>query len=104
MSRRRRVTRPAAKPPTPSDLVLDPELAVLSILGHVLDIAATALLAEHPSLVDDYRRPHDDDPILALASTLCRRAYALGDTLAAYDRAVRDAAASRAHADHDLPF
>jgi hypothetical protein len=33
-----------------------------------------------------------------------RRASALGDTLAAYDRAVRDVAASRSNADHDLLF
>jgi hypothetical protein len=87
-------------------LILAPELAVLSVLTHVLDIATAALFAEHSTLIDDFRRPQDDGPIVSLASTLCRRAADLGDTLAAYDRAVRDAAASPDHdeADADLPF
>jgi len=106
MSRRKRKPRPAAKPPTPPDLILNPELAVLSVLAYVLDIATAALLAEYPSLVDDFRRPREDGPIVALASTLCRRASDLGDTLADYDRAVRDEAASSDHAgdEADLPF
>lgn len=105
MPRRKRVPRPAPKTPTPPDLVLDPELAVLSVLAHVLDIATAALLAEHPTLIDDFRRPRDDGPIVTLASTLCRRAADLADTIAAYDRAVRDTAPSRDHdADADLPF
>jgi hypothetical protein len=106
MPRRKRVPRPDHKTPTPPDLVLDPELAVLSVLAHVLDIATAALLAEHPTLIDDFRRPRDDGPIVTLASTLCRRAADLADTLAAYDRAVRDTAPSPNHdeADPDLPF
>ncbi len=104
MSRRNRAPQPATKTPTPPDLVLDPELAVLSVLAHVLDIAAAALLAEHPTLIDDLRNPHQDGPVVSLASTLCRRASALANTLAAYDRAVRDAAAARTDADQDLPF
>jgi hypothetical protein len=57
MPRRKRVPRPAPKTPTPPDLVLEPELVVLSVLAHVLDIATAALLAEHPTLIDDFRRP-----------------------------------------------
>jgi hypothetical protein len=104
MSRRKLAPRPPTKTPTPPDLVLDPELAVLSVHAHVLDIAAAALLAEHPTLIDDLRNPHDGGPVVSLASTLCRRASALSDTLAAYDLAVRDAAASGTDADQDLPF
>jgi len=104
MPRRKRTPRPAAKPPTPPDLILDPELAVLAVLAYVLDIATAALLAEYPSLVDDFRRPHDDGPIVALASKLCRRASDLHDTLAAYVQAVHEDAASRSQDDHDLPF
>jgi len=99
MARRKRWPRPAPKPPTPPDLVLDPELAVLSVLAYVLDVATAALLAEHPTLVDDYRRPRDDGPVVALADTLWRRASDLGDILAAYEKALRDAAACRDHAD-----
>jgi hypothetical protein len=107
MSHRKRTPRPAAKPPTPANLILAPELAVLSVLAYVLDIATTALLAEHSTLRDDFRRPpHDAGPVVSLASTLCRRAAGLGDTLAAYDHAVRDAAGSRDRdeADADLPL
>ena len=104
MPRRKRSPRPVAKPPTPPDLILDPELAVLAVLAYVLDIATAALLAEYPSLVDDLRRPRDDGPLVALAGTLCRRASDLNDVLAAYERAVREDAASRSNDDHDLPF
>jgi hypothetical protein len=106
MSRRKRIPRPAIKPPTPPDLILGPELAVLSVLAYVLDIATAALLAEHPTLIDNFRRPREDGPIVTLANTLCRRAADLADTLAAYDRAVRDMTPSRDHdeANADLPF
>jgi hypothetical protein len=106
MARPKRTPRPAAKPPTPPDLILAPELAVLSVLAYVLDIATAALLAEHPTLIDDFRRPPDDGPVLTLANTICRRAADLGDTLAAYDRAAREAAGSRHRdkPDSDLPF
>jgi len=99
-----RAPPPPARAPTPPDLVLDPELAVLSVLDHALDIAVAALLAEHPSLVDDFRTPTQHGPLVALASTLCRRASALRDTLSAYDHAAREAAASRSEPDEDLPF
>jgi|HubBroStandDraft_1064217.scaffolds.fasta_scaffold25032_5 hypothetical protein len=106
MARRNRTPRPAAKPPTPPDLVLAPELAILSVLAYVLDTATAALLAEHPTLIDDFHRPHDDGPVVSLANTICRRAAHLGDSLAAYDRAVRDAVGSTDHAeaDEDIPF
>jgi hypothetical protein len=43
---------------------------------------------------------------VSLANTICRSAAHLGDTLAAYDRAVRDAEGSTDHAeaDADIPF
>jgi hypothetical protein len=104
MARRNHTPRPAAKPPTPPDLVLGPELAVLSVLAYALDIATAALLAEHPTLIDDFRRPQDDGPVVSLANTICRRAADLGDTLAAYDRAVRDAAVVLDHDKPDPPF
>lgn len=106
MARRNRSPRAAAKPPTPPDLILAPELAVLSVLAYVLDIATATLLAEHPTLIDDFRRPHDDGKVVSLANTIWRRAADLGDILAAYDRAVRDALGSRDHAeaDADIPF
>jgi hypothetical protein len=77
------------------------------LLEYALDVAASALVAEHMTLIDDFHRPCEQGPVVALAQSICRRAGALRDTLVRYRRAVRDAAAS-ADADHanddDLPF
>jgi hypothetical protein len=108
------VRRPPAKttrakiPPPPGvhDFVVAPELAAIILLELALDVAKDALLAEHPTLVDDFALAHDDSTALHLAYTICLRAASLRDTLRRYRRAVRDAttAASRDHADDDLPF
>jgi hypothetical protein len=103
--------RPAAPPvtasPTVPDLIDAPELAAIFLLEHALDVAATALVAQHTTLIDDFNSPREQGPVVSLAHTICRRAGALRDTLVRYRRAVRDAAAS-ADADHanddDLPF
>ena len=106
--------RPPAKttlakiPPPPGvhDFVIAPELAAIILLELALDVAKDALLAEHPTLVDDYALAHDDGAVLHLAHTICLRAASLRDTLRRYRRAVRDATTSpsRHHADDDLPF
>jgi hypothetical protein len=71
------------------ELVLAPELAAIVLLEHALDVVREALLAEHPTLVDDFRRPKDDGPVLSLANAICLRAPALRDTLRRYRQAVR---------------
>jgi hypothetical protein len=76
------------------DLVLAPELAAIVLLEHALDVVREALLAEHPTLVDDFRRPNDDGPVLSLANSICLRAPALRDTLRRYRHAVRLATSS----------
>jgi hypothetical protein len=88
------------------DLVAAPELAAIILLEHALDVAASALVAEHMTLIDDFHRPRDQGPVVSLAHTICLRAGALRDTLVRYRRAVRDAAASAADnaLDDDLPF
>jgi len=89
------------------DLVLAPELAAIILLEHALDVALQALLAEHPTLIDDFARARDHDPVVSLAHLICRRAGPLDDTLRRYRRAVRDAAgaaAAKDDADSDLPF
>ena len=89
------------------ELVLAPQLAAIVLLEHALDIAAQALLAEHPTLIDDYARARDRDPAVSLAHGICRRAGALEDMLRRYRRAVRDAydaaTAPDANSD-DMPF
>jgi hypothetical protein len=93
-------------PPTVPDLVVAPELAAIILLEHALDVAASALVAEHMTLIDDFRRPREQGPVVSLAHTICLRAAALRDTLVRYRRAVRDAAASAADnaSDDDIPF
>jgi hypothetical protein len=102
--------RPCCKPPPPPeptvpDFVCAPELAAVFVLERALDVVAHALLAEHPTLTDDFHRPHRGH-VETLAASICRRAATLGETLVAYRRAVRDALASSDAEDPnaDLPF
>ena len=96
MKRARRV-RPAPPPPRVPDLIVAPELASIILLEHALDVAADALLAEHPTLIDDFHRPRDQGPVVFLAHTICLTAATLRETLWRYRRAVRKAAMPPAH-------
>ena len=91
--------------PTVPDFVCAPELAAVFVLERALDVVANALLAEHPTLIDDFHRPHRGK-VENLASTICLRAATLRENLVAYRRAVRDALASQdaEDPDADLPF
>ena len=102
---RRRLPPTAPAPPTVPEIIDAPELAAIMLLEHALDVAASALVAQHLTLIDDFHRPADQGPVVSLAHTICRRARALHQTLAGYRRAVRDAATAddRTHED-DLPF
>jgi hypothetical protein len=104
MKRRGRLLPPPS-PPTVPELVHAPELATIALLEHTLDSAAQALLAQHPTLADDFARTRDG-PVLALAHTICHRAAALEQALRRYRKAVRDALApsSACDRDDDLPF
>ena len=103
--RRDRVAAHVPAPPTVPDLGSAPELAAIFLLELALDVAKDALLAEHPTLVDDFPRPGDQGPVLDLANTICRRAYALRDILRRYRRAARDAVTLATNEpDSDLPF
>jgi hypothetical protein len=99
---------PASPPPPPTvpELALAPELAAILLLEHAINIAEQALLAEHPTLIDDFARARDDGPVLTLAHSICRRAAALEHTLRRYRRAVRDAVSLPQNDDprDDLPF
>ena len=104
MTRRARARARAPDPPTVPELVLAPELAAIILLEHALDVAVSALVAEHPTLVDDVARQRDGDPAVALAHAICRRSGALEDMLRRYRRVVRDAARSTVAREDDLPF
>ena len=104
MKRRARAPARAPDPPTVPELMLAPELAALILLQHALDVAVSALVAEHPTLVDDVARQRDGDPAVALAHAICRRSGALEDILHRYRRVVRDAARSTLAREDDLPF
>jgi hypothetical protein len=103
MKRRRTLSAPSE--PTVPDFVRAPELAAVFVLERALDVVAHALLAEHPTLIDDYHRPQRDK-VETLAAAICLRAATLGEVLVAYRRAVRDALASSdaEDPDADLPF
>lgn len=105
MTRRGRLLPPPS-PPTVPELVHAPELATIALLEHALGLAMQALLAEHPTLADDFARPRDDGPVLTLAHTICRRAAALERALRRYRQAVRNAVAPSGSTDRgdDLPF
>lgn len=105
MKRRGRLLPPPS-PPTVPELVHAPELATIALLEHTLDLAVQALLAEHPTLADDFARARDDGPVLTLAHNICRQAAALEHTLRRYRQAVRDAVvpSRRCDRDDDLPF
>lgn len=92
--------------PTVPDLVDAPELAAVMLLEHALDIATDALLAEHPTLIDDFALARDESFALSYAHAICRRAASLRNTLQRYRRAVRDATipVRRDNSDDDLLF
>jgi hypothetical protein len=79
------------------DLVVAPELAAIILLEHALDVVADALLAEHPTLIDDFHRPREQGAVVSLAQVTCLRAAALRETLWRYRRAVSEAATPPAY-------
>jgi hypothetical protein len=102
---KRRRARSAPPHPTVPDFVCAPELAAVFVLECALDVVAHALLAEHPTLIDDFHRPQRGK-VENLASAICLRAATLRENLVAYRRAVRDASAPSVaqDPDTDLPF
>ena len=87
------------------DLVVAPELATLDLLDAALEIAIAALLAEHMTLIDDFRPLDEDGHVIELARTVCRRAGSLRELLARYVGAVRSTAKHPpGDPDADLPF
>jgi hypothetical protein len=77
-------------------LVHAPELAALMLLEHALSLAADALVAEHMTLIDDFRSPREQGSVVLLADVICRRAASLSETLWRYRQAVRAAASQPA--------
>jgi hypothetical protein len=99
---------PAQTPPPPNvpDLVGAPELAAVILLEHALGVVTDALLAEHPTLIDDFALAHSKSAVLAHAARICRRAASLRDLLRRYRCAVRDATmpVARETSDDDILF
>lgn len=92
-------------PPSVPDLLVAPELAALSLLDLALDVAASALLAEHMTLIDELHVPGHDGPVVDFARVICQRATSLRHVLARYARAARDAAKPPSEdPTADLPF
>lgn len=105
MNARHRRRRSPPPEPTVPDFTCAPELAAVFILERALDVTIQALLAEHPTLIDDFPRPHDRGTVVHFASKLCRHAALLREAALDYRRAVRDAVApDLTDNDADLPF
>lgn len=73
------------------------------LLEHALSLAVDALLAEHMTLIDDFRPLREQGAVVGLAHTICRTAASLSETLWRYRRAVREAAAPPTHDSSDDP-
>ncbi len=102
----KRLPAPSAPPePTVPDFAGAPELAAVFVLERALDVVARALLAEHPTLIDDFHRPRRGN-VENLAGAICLRAATLRENLVAYRCAVRDASrpSDAEDPDADLPF
>ncbi len=61
-TRRRATTLVPPPSPTVPDIEAAPELAAIILLEHALDVVGNALLAEHPTLIDDFHRPSEEGP------------------------------------------
>ncbi len=104
MTRSRPAPAPAPYPTTVADLVDAPELAAITLLEHALVVVRDALLAEHPTMIDDFQPPSEQGRVVALAYDICRREDALRTILARYRQAVREAVVPdpRRDADDDV--
>ena len=76
--------------PTPDDLDRAPELAILAVLDHTLELAAAALAGAHPELCDPERPYWLGSPTrsLTIAKTLVPRIRGLQHAIRAYRRAL----------------
>ncbi len=89
---RRGTTEPRSfdRLPTPDDLALAPELAILAALDHTLDLATAALACAHPELADP-ERPYwlvASSRVTTAAETLLDRTTDWKQALRAYRQAV----------------
>ena len=84
------------------DLLNAPELAVLDVLGHAVDVARVALIAQYPHLLgDDHGLAHlDSDPIAQGAADRIDRALDRSLALRRSRRAIATATSLR---DDDFP-
>lgn len=81
--------KPGDWQPTPPEIDRAPEVALLAVLDHVLDVVAAAIVAAHPNLLDDepfYRRL--DRPEIKAADAILTRARRLRDALDRYRRVI----------------
>lgn len=73
--------------PTPYELGVDPELAVLAVLDTALEATARALISAYPSLCDDERPPSKTEPDVS-AYRLLQSANKLQTAIARYREAL----------------
>jgi len=71
--------------PTPPELAQAPELALIALLDHALELTVRALVAVHPQLCDD-ERPHwiPQTPSTITAQAILSTVYSLQQSLDDY--------------------
>lgn len=90
----------AAWLPTSTQITMATERAILAALDANLQLAARALMAEHPSLAERSPRDEPEPPHLALAATICILAETLHELICGY-RAVTEQVFGDADADDE---
>lgn len=88
---------------TPETVAAAPELAILALLDHALDVTRLALLAAQPSLVGE-PPPWRVTAELRAATRVLRAALALERAADAYRRTVLAALRDEPSDDTDVPF
>jgi len=92
--------------PTPADLALAPELAILAALDDILDLAVYALVSVYPELADP-ERPYwlrESTPAAHAAELLVARTSGLKLALTEYRKAVALRREDETPHDLDVPF
>jgi hypothetical protein len=88
--------------PTPQDLAVAPELAVVVGLSVLLDLVVRALSAAYPEIADD-DFPRGASALARLGDQLVECAFELQAAIARYRWAVHEANQPPIH-DDDIPF
>jgi len=89
--------------PSVPQILLAPELPLVTLLERLLDLLRPTLVAQHPTLATETARS-GDPPTLLLARALLRDGDRLRRMIRCYERAVLESVANHTRIDDELPF